>query len=64
MASERDPSIGKTTLFQDPGEFWLCQSKEKYGQLDVVVSIQPAKTYQVLMAIKRFFPFVIDALIQ
>ena len=48
FASVRDPSIGKTIVFQEPAEFWLCSSKEKYGKMVVVVSTRSVKTYQVL----------------
>ena len=47
VASERNPCIGKTTVFQEPEEFWLCKSKEKFGKLEVVVSTKPVKTFQV-----------------
>jgi hypothetical protein len=46
IATRRDPSIKKTTIFQEPSEFWLCDSKEKYGAMEVVVSPKPVRTYQ------------------
>ena len=41
IANRRNPSVGKTTVFADPPEFWLCDSKEKYGAIQVVVSTKP-----------------------
>jgi hypothetical protein len=41
IASRRNPSIGKTTIFQEPSEFWLCHSSEKYGEMEVVISPMP-----------------------
>jgi hypothetical protein len=47
VAERRNGTIAKTTIFESPEEFWLCQSKEKYGDIEVVVSTKPVRTYQV-----------------
>ncbi len=45
IASRRNPNIGKTTIFQEPSEFWLCHSSEKYGEMEFVISPMPGWTF-------------------
>jgi len=45
MANKRSTSIKKLTLFQDPGEFMLCYSKENYGSILITISREEAETY-------------------
>lgn len=45
MALKRNNRIGKLTVFQDPGEFILCSSQEKYGSIVVTMSVDKVPTY-------------------